>query len=244
MNKLPYNHLLKVDANNIAFMAQADLVVLLVQLMTPPSTHLQNMLVEVPEIDELLQYSGVPDRDTLAQTFQDIRQTGQAVSLDIWAQEYNRLFEGNVLCPINESGFVRRDKGAILADIAGFYKAFGFQLAANTSEKVDHLICELEFVVLLLVMLAKAREQNLTEGYSVTYDALAAFCHDHLGEWLELFCQQLTQMTVLPVYQQIAKLIQSAWSGVLTVNQLPIAEGSLPAVAIEEGTPYECDMAA
>jgi TorA maturation chaperone TorD len=139
---------------------------------------------------------------------------------------------------------VRRDKGAILADIAGFYKAFGFQLAENTSEKVDHLICELEFVVLLLIMLAKAREENLTEGYSVTYDALAAFCHDHLGEWLELFCQQLTQMTVLPVYQQIAKMIQRAWSGVMTVNHLPIPESSLPEIATEEGTPYECGMAA
>jgi nitrate reductase assembly molybdenum cofactor insertion protein NarJ len=73
----------------------------------------------------------------------------------------------------NDKERFRRDKGVILADIARFYRAFGFELTRNASEKVDHLTAELEFVAMLLVMLAQGQGATRT-----THDALGSFFMD------------------------------------------------------------------
>jgi TorA maturation chaperone TorD len=245
MTPLPYNTpFLKSTPDNVTFLAQADLVVLLMQMMMPPSVHVKGMFDDVTDIDEMLEYSNLPNPHQLAELFQQIRIHGQATQLDIWEQEYNRLFEGNVLCPINETGFVRRERGAILADIAGFYQAFGFQLSDTAKDKVDHLRCELEFVALLLIMLAKAQEEALTEGFTVTQEALAAFTFDHLGEWLDAFCERLQELTVLPYYQQVAQFLTQSWAGLVSLHQLPMPTGVgvEKTLADREETPYECGM--
>ncbi|MCZ7582039.1 MAG: molecular chaperone TorD family protein [Deltaproteobacteria bacterium] len=101
--------------------------------------------------------------------------------------EHNRLFLGNVICPINEAGYIRRDKGAILADAAGFYRAFGFSLPDDAGERVDHLVGELEFLALLRVMSANARIAGHADEARVADEAASDFVADHLGEWLPLF---------------------------------------------------------
>jgi TorA maturation chaperone TorD len=208
----------KEEIEHLALLAQADLLFLIAQMFTPPSAEMRQLLeIEVPDLNKLLHNSGIPESDNLAETYQQIRQQAQSLNLDVWAAEYKRLFEANVACPINESGFIRRDKGVILADIARFYRAFGFELTRNASEKVDHLTAELEFVAMLLVMLAQ--DQGATR---TTHDALGSFSFDHLGEWLPTFCERLTETSSLQIYQQMAKLLLSAWSGILT--QLPMPE--------------------
>jgi TorA maturation chaperone TorD len=160
----------------------------------------------------------------------------------VWEEEYSRLFEGAALCSLYESGFIRRDKGVILADIAGFYQAFGFTLADNAGEKVDHLVCELEFVALLLVMLAKAQDQGMIEAARITHEALGTFNVDHLGEWVSVFCDRLVMLSVLPLYHHLARMLLEVWSGIVMVNGLPTIEGgTVTAVTEEVGTPYECD---
>ncbi|RKZ47961.1 MAG: hypothetical protein DRR16_09660 [Candidatus Parabeggiatoa sp. nov. 3] len=230
------------ELDNVTLLAQADLLLLIAQILAHPSTDIQSLLEqEVTDIQELLQHSGLPERENLATVFQDIRQQAQTLNLDIWVAEYNRLFEGNVACPINESGFIRRDKGAILADIAGFYTAFGFELSNEASEKADHLIGELEFIAMLLVLLAQVSDQEIKR---TIHDALGAFSFDHLGEWLPTFCERLPVITTLPIYQQIAALLHQTWTGILAVNHLPIPENAIENLPEEEvGTPYECDMA-
>ncbi|OQY55906.1 MAG: hypothetical protein DRR08_13310 [Candidatus Parabeggiatoa sp. nov. 2] len=231
----------KENTGNVALLAQADLLLLIAQMFAPPSDDLRFMLgIEVIDIQDLLHHSSLPESDTFAETYQQIRQQAQATSLNTWAEEYNRLFEASVACPINESGFIRRDKGAILADIAGFYRAFGFELSQEASEKADHLIGELEFIALLLVMLAKAQDQETTR---TTYEGLSSFSFDHLGEWLPTFCERLTETTTLPIYQQKAKLLHGAWTSIVAANQLPKHEGEIENLPQDDGTPYECGMA-
>lgn len=231
----------KEEIDHLALLAQADLLFLIAQMFAPPSAEMRKMLeIEIADIKKLLQNSGLPEPDNLAETYQQIRQQAQSLNLDTWAAEYNRLFEGNVACPINETGFIRRDKGTILADIAGFYRAFGFELSKNASEKVDHLTAELEFVAMLLVMLVQAPDQKATR---TTHDALGSFSFDHLGEWLPTFCERLTETSTLLIYQNQAKLLLSAWTGVVTNNQLPLQEGDIQNIPEDDGTPYECDMA-
>ncbi|OAD19155.1 cytoplasmic chaperone TorD family protein [Candidatus Thiomargarita nelsonii] len=228
------------EIDHLALLAQADLLFLIAQMFAPPSAEMQQMLeIEVPEIKKLLNNSSLAEPDNLAEIYQQIRQQAQSLNLETWTAEYNHLFEGNVACPINESGFIRRDKGVILADIAGFYHAFGFKLSEEASEKADHLTGELEFVAMLLVMLAQAPDQ---EARRTTHDALGSFSFDHLGEWLPTFCERLTETSTLQIYQQMAKLLLSAWTGILTLNQLPLPEGDIQNLPEDDGTPYECGM--
>ncbi len=231
----------KEEMDHLAVLAQADLLFLIAQMFAPPSAQIRQMLeIEIPDIEKLLQSSNLPEPDNLAETYQQIREQAQNLNLDTWIAEYNRLFEGNVACPINESGFIRRDKGAILADIAGFYNAFGFKLSEDASEKVDHLTAELEFMAMLLVKLVQAPDQE--DAPRTTHDALGSFSFDHLGEWLPTFCERLTETSTLILYQEMAKLLLSAWTGILKVNQLPLPEGSIQNPPEDDGTPYECGM--
>ena len=228
---------------NPLYLAQADLLLLAARFFRPPSVAWQDLSdIEQTEVNELLQHSGLPETTQLIELFQQIVQQLQSVQLENWSGEYYRLFDCNVLCPINESAFIRRDKGSILADVAGFYQAFGFQLADQAHEKVDHLVCELEFVAMLLVMLAKAHSQ---ETASITYDALAGFGVDHLGEWVATFCERLSQTTTLPLYQHFGTFLHLVWSGIVQANQLPTSSGAMPhdQKNDDEGTPYECGMA-
>jgi TorA maturation chaperone TorD len=236
---------LPTRADKIALLAQADWLLLIAPLFTLPSVGLRDKVaIEAAELQELLEKSGIPNAEQLRVTFKAIQQQIQTIHLDTCSEEYNRLFECAAPCPINETGWVRRDKGTILADIAGFYRAFGLELAEAASEKVDYLVGELEFVAMLLVMLAKATEQdNAAEVTPITHNALSSFSSDHLGEWLPSFCERLSQLTVLPLYQQLAKLLQLTWTGIVAVNRLPVSDENLQEVLDEKGTPYECGMA-
>jgi len=239
-NKIPPSpeHVL-TKKDQLSLFAQADLLQVIIRLFSLPSAETQIMLEkEVTDLQELLQCSNLPESDHLAEIFQQIRLQAQTLSLETWVEEYHRLFEGSVTCPINESGFIRRDKGAILSDIAGFYRAFGFGISRKTGEKADHLIGELEFVVILLIMLAMTSEPEKTR---TTHEALSAFSFDHLGEWLPSFCDRLAQATVLPIYQQLAQLLQNTWSGIVAINHLPCRERDTGELS-EDGTPYECGM--
>lgn len=78
----------------------------------------------------------------------------------------------------------RRAPGGLtfqMADVAGFYRAFGFQV---TGERPDHLVPELEFVALLLVKEAHATLSGDHDASQVCRDARLKFVREHLGLWL------------------------------------------------------------
>lgn len=73
---------------------------------------------------------------------------------------------------------------ARMADIAGFYAAFGLRASGD---RPDHLVAELEFASHVTLMEAEARGEGRTDDASVCADALRVFLRDHLGGWLEAF---------------------------------------------------------
>ncbi len=78
-------------------------------------------------------------------------------------------------------------KGNELADIAGFYKAFGFTLSRDDeeiSEMLDHLAVELEFYALLVMKEAALAAEGNNEGVEIVHDARKAFLCDHLGRFV------------------------------------------------------------
>jgi TorA maturation chaperone TorD len=156
--------------------------------------------------------------------------------------ECARLFDGASTCPPNETAWVRREKGHLLADIAGFYRAFGFRVAAASGEKADHVAVETQFVAVLLVFLARAIDASASEQQTITRDALTSFAEDHLGAWVRAFCAHLGEVSSDPRLAATAVALPSVLD-----HALESAGCERPhRTAVERpepctGSPYECD---
>lgn len=81
-----------------------------------------------------------------------------------------------------------------LADVAGFYRAFGM---AVSHELPDHVVAELEFASVVSLSEAQARENGDVEAAKVCADAARAFLRDHLGTWLDSWAARIGETEVL-----------------------------------------------
>lgn len=104
--------------------------------------------------------------------------------LDELGSEYLRLFDlTSDRISLYESEYGRTRtlfKTNTLADIAGFYRAFGFDLNAG-QEMQDHISVELEFYALLQMKLLYLTEAQDLQGMEILTDAMGKFLKDHLG---------------------------------------------------------------
>lgn len=77
-----------------------------------------------------------------------------------------------------------------LADIAGFYAAFGLEPARNQPERADHITLQLEFVAWLLAKETAALEADPADAEgraALCRDALRRFADEHLLWWATAF---------------------------------------------------------
>lgn len=111
--------------------------------------------------------------------------------------EYFRLFLGNSAMSLHETAYGdgRRIAGKTseLADIGGFYAAFGLHLSDSDPDLPDHLCSELEFYSLLLVKQAYAERSGWTSRGRITKAAARAFLAQHLGRWTDAVAANLRQ---------------------------------------------------
>jgi nitrate reductase assembly molybdenum cofactor insertion protein NarJ len=100
-------------------------------------------------------------------------------------ERYQRLFLGRAPVSLHETAYGagrgHAGRSAALADIAGFYLAFGFGVDPHAPDLPDHLGAELEFLATLLIKLAYAERGGWTPARRIVRDALRAFLTDHLG---------------------------------------------------------------
>jgi TorA maturation chaperone TorD len=80
-----------------------------------------------------------------------------------------------------------------LADISGFYRAFGFNSGGRSRERPDHLAVELEFMYVLCLKEAYALSMSLSTDAQICRDAQRSFLNDHLAAWVGLFAQALNK---------------------------------------------------
>lgn len=78
-----------------------------------------------------------------------------------------------------------------IADVAGFYRAFGFRLADHPRELPDFLATELEFMSLLCLKEALAGDEEDAERLEIIRAAQRAFLEAHLGRWAAVFSTRL-----------------------------------------------------
>lgn len=104
--------------------------------------------------------------------------------------EYISIFDnGRDANPIYETEYDRRRpfaKGGELADIAGFYRAFGFRLDGDLGgmEMPDHAGIELEFYALMQMKLVSLIESGDAKGEEIVSDAAMKFLKAHLGRFI------------------------------------------------------------
>jgi len=72
---------------------------------------------------------------------------------------------------------------AIMADIAGFYRAFGLEVGGSTRERPDHVTVELEYLAFVSYKEAISADNGESEQADICADAERAFLVDHLGDW-------------------------------------------------------------
>lgn len=81
------------------------------------------------------------------------------------------------------------NKGNALADIQGFYTAFGFR-PGDLGEAMDHAAVELEFYAILLVKEGLLSARADQEGVAIVRDARGKFLKDHLGRFLDVIAER------------------------------------------------------
>lgn len=126
-----------------------------------------------------------------------------------------------------------------LADIAGFYSAFGL---AAAGERPDHIVAELEFMSFLLLSEATARSQDDAERSEIAADAARMFLRDHLGIWVTAWASRLGDVDELapwfPVAAAAAELVASEcrYRNVMPLRLSPVLPADRGVAPPEEAT--------
>jgi TorA maturation chaperone TorD len=219
-------------------LARADLLLLLAGLLTDPAAASRRFDADLGGLDGVIRLSGLEASGggpaALRSAIEAFRREPEGHALEL-----AELFAGPQRCPPNETAYIRRDKGAILGDIAGFYRAFGLEPAAASGEKADHVATEIQFVALLLVMLARAEASAEVERAEITRDALRSFAGDHLGEWLPGFTERLAATADGEGWRQLAAALERSWA--LVARSLGVeAPATPPEPVLDLSPPDEC----
>ncbi len=134
---------------------------------------------------------------------------GHTLSLSDLQAEHRRVFGlTGSLCYETEYGLPHEYRQSQeMADIAGFYRAFGFENGGVIRERPDYVATELEFMHLLTLKEVYACEAGEQEHREVCVDAQRKFLRDHLARWLPLFAKRLQQAMIDGVYAELTALV-------------------------------------
>ncbi|QOJ14752.1 MAG: molecular chaperone TorD family protein [Planctomycetia bacterium] len=152
-------------------------------------------------------------------------------------------------CPSCETEYMRAGdafaRAQAMADIAGFYRAFGVQVDTRVSHRPDHVAAELEFIALLH---AQASADDCPE---VTRDTIraahAAFVRDHLSTWLSAFGRLLEHRAAavrnsaqpaptdaVRCLEEIGRLVQAWAESECRYAKVPPTASQLPVLTVED----------
>ncbi len=124
---------------------------------------------------------------------------------------YNRLFSMGLLCPHHETFYNTVHvfmKSQEIADVQGFYTAFGFKLSDKEKELADFIGTELEFMHVLSYKEYHALEKGEVEKADVCREAEAKFLEMHLGTWVEAFSKTLSTIAHMDYFINTVRLLE------------------------------------
>lgn len=171
------------------------------------------------------------------------------ISMDSIRDERNAVLGHTVrsACPPYELEYHRNEvfqQSQQLADIAGFYAAFGYMAGGSLGERPDHAVAEWEFLSLLALKEALAVEVGDATAAQICRDAEAAFLRDHVAGWFPAFLSRLrkTDAAFYGGVAIIADWVLRVWCANLGVAMGPAWLELRPVE--EEDTTISCGVAA
>ena len=189
-----------IPFNLDALLARSNFYGLLTRLFRHPRSpgagesirELKNQLFEsVP----LLPY---PKRELIKTRLSSFFEKVNSLKTDEWVFEHEQCFGPTAFgaVPAHEIEYgeeYRHRQPQELADIAAFYRAFGFQISERSHERVDHVSAELEFAQILVFKEAWALKEEKMEEAFICRDAFVKFLSDHLAFWAPAFMRRLSK---------------------------------------------------
>ena len=129
---------------------------------------------------------------------------------------YRRLFGLTAIsatCPACEIEYEPNEdityRSQRMADVAGFYQAFGMEISDRAGERLDHISVEAEFLYVLLAKEAAALQRGDPEAAEICQGARRSFFEEHMGQWLPIFSQLLSRNAPIQFYRELAVLTAS-----------------------------------
>ncbi|MCE9552896.1 MAG: molecular chaperone TorD family protein [Planctomycetes bacterium] len=132
----------------------------------------------------------------------------------------NELFESTFgllassTCPPHETDYINSkftfQRSHALADVSGFYQAFGLEPSPQRREQHDHIVLELEFMAFLLGLERRAAEcgdQGGAQRAAICRDAARRFLHEHLAWWAPAFGRLLGRENPGGYYEAVGVLL-------------------------------------
>lgn len=116
-------------------------------------------------------------------------------------------------CPTYETAFSERDvfrQAQEMADLAGFYRAWGVDVGGPEPERPDHIGPQLEFMSLLARKELGALERGDSEALAECRRSQKIFLRDHLGCWGAALGARIEGLSTDPFYRAVGTLL-AAW---------------------------------
>lgn len=160
-----------------------------------------------------------------------------------YEQTFGLLVSSN--CPPYETEYInsrftfQRSHG--LADIAGFYSAFGLEPSTFHPERHDHLALELEFMAFLLGLERAAAESDLAdrvERRAVCRDAQRRFLDEHLIWWVPTFARLLSRQDPGGFFDATSRFLAALLTAERALAGIPAPQGQVTPSTVER--PDEC----
>ena len=136
------------------------------------------------------------------------------------ASELNTLYEANFgllggsKCPPYETEYVPSkldfQRSNMLADIAGFYLAFGLRPSSTHPDRPDHVTVECEFLAQLMELQWQSQRSDAPQAQSQTeacQQAHQRFLQEHVAWWFPAFAKMLAHQNPGGFYEAIAKFL-------------------------------------
>ena len=92
-----------------------------------------------------------------------------------------------------------------LADLNGFYKAFGMEV--ESIERADHIATQTEFLSYLILKELVAIKKNLEEEIEICQKAFIDFHQEHFFDWAKMFSENLIEKVEGEFYPAAGKFL-------------------------------------
>jgi len=177
----------------------------------------------------------------------DLQETAhRPAELEAIRAEYTRLFLTGLVCPHHESDYIGESvfrKSDLVADLSGFYSAFGLNLSPSAKMQADYIGTELEFAGMLALKELYARRTGKSNEAEICQTARKKFLQDHLGRWAIAFGQKLKEQSDSPFYQKLAEAVEKTVAQ--DCSSLQVEQAAVKPAAFSfpvEAPPRDCSV--